>query len=1388
MKHLLKILFPLLWFGYAQGQDIFGRPKAYPLDSAGATSLFYVGQKPTYGGSASPQTLRGLSPDSLLAWLIRQGGGGGGFPIVDISTSAIKALASAHSLDTNKRYRIYDAYSGMLSFLALPNTDSTISRQGTGRFKNSAMSTAVSAFVVYDLNKDKINYIYEPTHNNLMTADKDYHTGPPYPVTIIQLFRWDDSTQYNNQFNDFLVRNNGTGIVYFGCKFSNLVINFNSTNTHDFQNIHVEGSKVINGASDEITFTGSNTHWACDDVWGEDNGTSVSNISNSDFEYNTVGWFCGIDCQSHTNVDINSNNWDNNTYFNALADNINIWNNNFKGEVTCEAVGDVIKCTMIQGTLTNFSGHRSTTNNVTHLGLKVTIDDSYVQDCNILNTPSGGSAITTCNLLNSTINFGSFTNCTLSNVYSINSTLTFIGNNQTISNQIWLNNISIGVDTMYLNGTSDSLIWMKYNRRHAIPFSGGGGTTTDTLKNGYGISGGNFNGSANVTWSIDSATLASYFLRRKDTTNTISGWTTLWQNSLKLAKSDTTGQWLNGIKISHDSVFQFKNGSYSFVGLVLVPNDTVSRAVDTKFARDSAITANVGSGAWKITGNSGTNSGSNFLGTTDSKGLSIRTNNTIAARFDSLQRVGFGVTPECPFQVDFGGKRKLVIDDTISGGGDSFQLMGNIDAILLSDTGLAWGANNGHEQNYSVVCRYTNRNHGNYYHIFENVTENSSFGKGGYGYWGRGADNFGDTNVHFLGHGTSIFWRDSLPYRDIFLRAKGGIKYGIDSTSDAITYTFPLTAGTSGQVPTSNGTGSAWTWTTPATGTVTNFSAGNLSPLFTTNVTLSSTAPSLSFSQINQSQNLVYASPNGSTGVPTFRALVAADLPAISAALTSSYVGYGSGSNLLTGDANFTWQSSVRQFTAGITGQDSKTFFISSDTLGGVFPYADVAGYGEFKSSGTTADGAFFFGSRSPGQLVSIRGLSIDIPNSKVYLGDQVGSNPLLTLDSTNSRFTFNKDIYNCGDSVHTSGVIGCSPLKFRSDSNIFNGNVIIKDSLKIQRLTSKTAIATDATGKIIAASAIDTSITNAIAKVNVNAPLSVATSGKSVFISADTSTGSTHLATQNYVATHGTSSITRASTTISGGASNNIPYDSSGVIGEIVNAANSVLITSSGNVPSLSQTLPSAVQGNITSTGTITSGTWNGTAVDYTLAAYNALGGAIKAQTVGQSMGQLTASASLQNQVAVYVAVYVPQTFICTGIKWYQALIGSYNTQNYNGVAIYSYSGGTLSIVDSTTRDSTIWKTYSNTWGSKAWGNGTHSLSPGLYYIAFLYCSAFQNTAPTIGKTAAMLSTTLAAGDFTNSALLFSHKNSTTVVPGSVTMSSMTGEATGDNLYVGLY
>lgn len=105
------------------------------------------------------------------------------------------------------------------------------------------------------------------------------------------------------------------------------------------------------------------------------------------------------------------------------------------------------------------------------------------------------------------------------------------------------------------------------------------------------------------------------------------------------------------------------------------------------------------------------------------------------------------------------------------------------------------------------------------------------------------------------------------------------------------------------------------------TGTLTNFTAGNLSPLFTSNVANPTTAPALTFAQVSQAQNLVFASPSGSAGNPTFRALTLADMPAgVTAGPPGNSVQYNGGSNNFAGEAEFTYDPTTASLFLGLVG------------------------------------------------------------------------------------------------------------------------------------------------------------------------------------------------------------------------------------------------------------------------------------------------------------------------------------------------------------------------------------------------------------------------------------------------------------------------------------
>ena len=121
----------------------------------------------------------------------------------------------------------------------------------------------------------------------------------------------------------------------------------------------------------------------------------------------------------------------------------------------------------------------------------------------------------------------------------------------------------------------------------------------------------------------------------------------------------------------------------------------------------------------------------------------------------------------------------------------------------------------------------------------------------------------------------------------------------------------------------------------PGSGTVTSFSAGDLSPIFTSTVTSPTSTPNISFSKISQAQNLFYASPNGSSGLPTFRALVAADIPTLtnyvptSRTLTINGVTYD-----LSSDRSWTITASGATWgsiTGTLTAQTDLTLYLSTN-------------------------------------------------------------------------------------------------------------------------------------------------------------------------------------------------------------------------------------------------------------------------------------------------------------------------------------------------------------------------------------------------------------------------------------------------------------------------
>ena len=146
------------------------------------------------------------------------------------------------------------------------------------------------------------------------------------------------------------------------------------------------------------------------------------------------------------------------------------------------------------------------------------------------------------------------------------------------------------------------------------------------------------------------------------------------------------------------------------------------------------------------------------------------------------------------------------------------------------------------------------------------------------------------------------------------------------------------------------------------------------------------------------------------------------------------------------------------------------------------------------------------------------------------------------------------------------------------------------------------------------------------------------------------------------------------------------------------------------------------------------------------------ALGSTILYESLGLSMTDVAGTENLIDARLELFAVYINEATTITGVKWFQTTQGNYTADNYNGVALYSYSGGTLTLVASSTNDGDIWKAASGAMSSKAFSS-TYAASPGVYFIGFLYNNSAQTTAPAVGRYANTQGTGMPAMDYTNSA-----------------------------------
>lgn len=185
----------------------------------------------------------------------------------------------------------------------------------------------------------------------------------------------------------------------------------------------------------------------------------------------------------------------------------------------------------------------------------------------------------------------------------------------------------------------------------------------------------------------------------------------------------------------------------------------------------------------------------------------------------------------------------------------------------------------------------------------------------------------------------------------------------------------------------------------------------------------------------------------------------------------------------------------------------------------------------------------------------------------------------------------------------------------------------------------------------------------------------------------------------------------------------------------------------------------------------------------------YALLGSVVQCQTFGMTIVNINSSQTLSDARATYVLLDpMPGGLTITGVKFWQVTQGNYTADNNNKVGIYSYSGGTLTLVASCADDGNLWKGASSTWVTKAFSSTFVTVANTAYFVAALYNQSAVVQNPIIGASSTLAGTVLAltSFDFTNSARAVGYVVTQNDLPATQAMSGFT--ALGNLPYFAVY
>jgi hypothetical protein len=168
--------------------------------------------------------------------------------------------------------------------------------------------------------------------------------------------------------------------------------------------------------------------------------------------------------------------------------------------------------------------------------------------------------------------------------------------------------------------------------------------------------------------------------------------------------------------------------------------------------------------------------------------------------------------------------------------------------------------------------------------------------------------------------------------------------------------------------------------------------------------------------------------------------------------------------------------------------------------------------------------------------------------------------------------------------------------------------------------------------------------------------------------------------------------------------------------------------------------------------------------------------GSGIVAQSYGINSSMLTTSYALLDGTAYFVMVNCPCSCPIIGVKFIQWVQGVFTADNTNQVGLYSRSGGTLTLIASSSNNGNLWKGATDSIVAEPFSSPV-DITPGAYWIGFVFNRSAVTTNPEIAAAPTVVTARCSMLDLPNSGVTYGlvAGGGSTVLPSSQAMSGLT-------------